>query len=237
MANLDSSLRINISEWYLARGVDVTAVIQTRDRSVAKKSLVVDTNACHSRTIASEEEEIGLSLMKEAYKKYGQGAHNRKGRSKGAERVIVASYESLMKLKESYLLRIYEQLDINSGYISQLKSGKAKYPLNFKDDNAKYIRTPPVQKKSTTTVQRPAMSSNSGTGVLGRIMRQYQQGFFDEHDSIYEQEGGGGLFGDTVRQHQQKGSLRQQYSAFDSTLQHNSRLDTHRKSSEENVRL
>lgn len=171
-AFLHLRFHIFVSEWYLARGVDVTAVLQTRDRSVAKKTLAEDGNSCHSRTIAAEEEQFGLDLMKEAYRKYGSGSLDK---TKGTDRVVVASYESLMKFKETYLLEIFDQLRINSEYASQLQLGNTKYPLTFTDENVKYIRTPPSKKKkSTTTIQRPPMSSTGG-GVFGRIMSLHKQ--------------------------------------------------------------
>ena len=101
------------SEWYTSRGVDVTAVLQIRDHNIAKKSFARDKHACGSRMIASREDSIGLNLMYEAYAKYGAktiGQSVSKRQSKGAERVIIASYETMMQFKEAYLLRIFQQL-------------------------------------------------------------------------------------------------------------------------------
>ena len=145
-----------------------------------------------------------MDLVKEAYRKY-------RGRSKGAERVIVASYESLMKFKESYLLGIFDQLNIKSKYLTELKNGDTTYPLNFKDDNSKYIRTPPAQKKSTTAVQRPAKVSSGGVG---------------------------GIFGSIMRQHQQEGGREVQHNSPLSKEEYSTlRLGAHQKISGENVRL
>jgi hypothetical protein len=129
------------------------------------KTMAEDENACRSRMIAAEEAKIGLKLMREAYERYGAGTSKHvklNGRRKGAERVIVASYESLMKFKETYLLGIFEQLGINSEYVSQLKHGNVYYPLAFVDENAKYIRTPPDLKK-TSAIKRPIREKSAAS--------------------------------------------------------------------------
>jgi hypothetical protein len=99
-------------------------------------------DGCHSRVISQEEDGIGLNIMKEAYKKYGTGTQKdqamNKMSSKGAERVIVVSYEGLMAFRTTYLLDIYQQLGIRSSYIPA-----------FIDENARYIRTPPPAKKTS----------------------------------------------------------------------------------------
>jgi len=142
---------VNISshiDWYTSRGVDVTAVLQIRDQNIARKSVASDKNACGSRIIASREDSIGLNLMHEAYAKFGAKTidHSRsKRRSKGADRVIIASYETMMQFKKTYLLGIFQQLGINSPYVQKLKGGDAQ--LDFVDENSKYIRTPPQKKK------------------------------------------------------------------------------------------
>jgi hypothetical protein len=84
-----------------------------RDQSIAKKSLAIEENVCRSRTIASDEDNIGLNIMKEAYQKYGSKSIDQtkvKRNRKGAERAIIASYETLMEFKETYLLGLFHQL-------------------------------------------------------------------------------------------------------------------------------
>lgn len=134
---------VNISshiEWYTTRGVDVTAVLQLRDRSITKKSLFNRIEGrCRSRMILAKEDDIGLSLMKEAYQKYGVGGTIIKTQRHRnvAERAIVVSYESLIEFKETYLFGIYQQLGIRSSHA----------PI-FIDENAQYVRTPPPKKKA-----------------------------------------------------------------------------------------
>ncbi|KAL3783237.1 hypothetical protein HJC23_001144 [Cyclotella cryptica] len=145
---------VNISshiEWYISRGVDVTAVLQVRDRSISKKSVVTGMDGCRSRVISQADDDIGLNIMKEAYQKYGivenMDQTTKKRSSKGAERAIVVSYEGLMAFQKAYLLEIYQQLGIRSSYMPA-----------FIDENAKYIRTPPPVKK---------ISALNKSGALG----------------------------------------------------------------------
>lgn len=94
----------------------MTAVLQIRDQNIARKSVASDKNACGSRIIASREDSIGLNLMHEAYAKFGAKTidHSRsKRRSKGADRVIIASYETMMQFKKTYLLGIFQQLGMS----------------------------------------------------------------------------------------------------------------------------
>eukprot|EP00970_Alexandrium_tamarense_P009774 scaffold1958_cov198-Alexandrium_tamarense.AAC.19 len=121
-------------EWYTSRGVDVTVVLQMRDRSITKKGKPRD--GCSIQAIIETEDEVGLNLMNEAYDAYGfHGSKTKKG-SETRERAIVVSYEGLMELKETYLFDIYQRLGIESTYV----------PL-FMDDNGRYITDPPPEKK------------------------------------------------------------------------------------------
>ncbi|KAL9182735.1 hypothetical protein ACHAXT_004014 [Thalassiosira profunda] len=105
-------------EWYLQRGVDITAVLSVRDKTI---SLGGKTSThCANETVAKVEEEQARSLMAESLRKYGrQGV-------KG-NRVLVVSYETLMSLQAPYLFDTYKMLGIESDYIPEFKDGNEKY--------------------------------------------------------------------------------------------------------------
>lgn len=120
-------------EWYLDRGVDVTAVLSVRDKSISRAGK--ETMHCNNETISMLEEGKARSIMTSALSNYGSSG-SRLGRLKESglvrdnsneARVIVVSYEALMSLQESYLLDTYKTLRINSTYVPDFKDGNAKY--------------------------------------------------------------------------------------------------------------
>mmetsp|Transcript_4423 Transcript_4423/g.9893 ORF Transcript_4423/g.9893 Transcript_4423/m.9893 type:complete len:379 (-) Transcript_4423:22-1158(-) len=115
---------VNISshiEWYTARGVDITAVLISRDRSISHSGKM--KLHCKDERIAQGEEARGIVLMVEALTKYGTSGtlRNELGR------VVSVSYETLMALQSAYLYEIYEMLGINSTYTPRFKDGNEKY--------------------------------------------------------------------------------------------------------------
>ncbi|KAL3804712.1 hypothetical protein HJC23_008527 [Cyclotella cryptica] len=113
---------VNISshiDWYVSRGVDITAILSVRDRNIHMKGKMAH---CRNEALREKEEDLALQLMDEALDRYG------KRRSNGdKERAIVVSYEGLMGMKEAYLFELYHQLGINSRYAPEFKDGNAKY--------------------------------------------------------------------------------------------------------------
>ena len=116
-------------EYYLAHGIDIQVVVVMRDHSISMKEKL--RNDCPEVGVAENEDKVALSIIKEAYTKYGKhGSMLKRGEK---ERVIAVSYEGLLELKDAYLFDIYHQLGINSTYV----------PTTLEEDgNAKYIATP-----------------------------------------------------------------------------------------------
>ena len=106
-------------EWYLQRGVDVTVILSTRDRSISRRGK--EKVHCKRQNFAQREDELAIELMKEGLRKYGAFG------SIGRDRVIVSSYEALMSMKEEYLFGLYKQLGMNSTYVPSFADGNKKY--------------------------------------------------------------------------------------------------------------
>lgn len=100
---------------------------------------------------------------------------------------------------------------INSPYIRKMRNGSTEYALTFTDENAKYIRAPPPQKKkgraSPVRPQHSAQHSGQGGGLFGRIVNEHRRDITINED------------------------------LKDSILTQNSRVKAHKKTSEEYVRL
>ena len=114
-------------EYYLALSIDIQVVVVMRDHSISMKERL--RNDCPEVGVAEKEDEVALSIIKEAYTKYGKHGSMLKRGDK--QRVIAVSYEGLLELKDAYLFDIYHQLGINSTYVP-----------TFDDENAKYVATP-----------------------------------------------------------------------------------------------
>lgn len=112
-------------EWYLARGVEVTAILSARDRTISTKSKLQD----HCKLeIGVEEDEVALDLMTEALERYGKsGTHGEE-----RERALVVSYEGLMGVGKAHLFDLYRKLGINSTYTPAFKDGNNKYVTLYK---------------------------------------------------------------------------------------------------------
>lgn len=92
-----------------------------RDRSISKMSKIRDH--CFFPEVAVKEDELAVSLIREAMLKYGKHSSN------GRPNVITVSYEGLMQFQGAYLFDLYKQLGIQSSYLP-----------NFEDANDKYVR-------------------------------------------------------------------------------------------------
>lgn len=114
-------------EWYLQRGVDVTVIISTRDRSISVRGK--DKNHCNIEYIRRREDEVAIDLLNEALEKYGAFGSIKRGL------VIVSSYEALMSMKEEYLFGLYKQLGINSTYVPSFSDGNEKYVTDANEAN------------------------------------------------------------------------------------------------------
>jgi hypothetical protein len=62
---------------------------------------------------------------------------------------------------------------INTPYVQKLSDGNVKYALTFADENAKYIRTPPAKKQTTTGHEARAAADGS---LTGRIVDEQRRG-------------------------------------------------------------
>lgn len=110
---------INITshiEWYLARGVDIKVVLSMRDKTISSRSKL--KGHCHLGDVAAEENEVALSIMRDAIEKYG------------TTRIILVSYEGMMEMEEVYVRRLYHQLGIKSAYMPSFVDGNVKYISN-----------------------------------------------------------------------------------------------------------
>ncbi len=76
---------------------------------------------CYVPSQAVEEDELAVSLMKEALSKYGN--HHRLGKPT----LISVSYEGLMQFKEAYLFSLYHKLGIKSSHSPTFSDGNEKY--------------------------------------------------------------------------------------------------------------
>ena len=116
-------------EWYLARGVDVTAVLSVRDKSISRAGK--HRMHCPNEDVGLLDEKRAIAIMTEALNKYGK--HGRFDESRisherlNQERVMAVSYETLMGLKQPYLFDVYKSLGINSTYVPEFKDGNEKY--------------------------------------------------------------------------------------------------------------
>lgn len=111
-------------EWYLSRGVEVTAILSARDRSISTKSKLQD----HCKLdIGVEEDKVALDLMTDALERYGK-----RGSDGDRERALVVSYEGLMGVGKAHLFDLYRKLGINSTYVPTFKDGNSKYVAPIK---------------------------------------------------------------------------------------------------------
>ena len=101
--------------WYRDRGVDATAVILVRDKSLRLRSAIRDH--CPNRTAAKQQFMVGTRILREAISSL----------SAANGEILVASYEVLMTIQDEYLHTIYDQLGFKSKFIPRFNDGNVKY--------------------------------------------------------------------------------------------------------------
>ena len=140
-------------DWYLQRGVDVTVIISTRDKSISMQGK--KKNHCNFKDAREHEDEMALEIMREGLEKYGPFGSIEK------DRVIVSPYEALMGLQNEYLFDLYKQLGIKSTYIPSYKDGNKKYVI---DDNANVTNAGThidFAKEQAVNLSEPMMRNNT----------------------------------------------------------------------------
>jgi hypothetical protein len=103
-------------QWYLNRGVDATAVIMMRDKTISHISKV--NAVCRSNIATMNQNEHANAFAREALSRLPPG------------RVVMVSFEGLVSLQKDYLFDIYKQLGINSTYTPKFIDGNARYIRN-----------------------------------------------------------------------------------------------------------
>jgi len=143
-------------EFYESKGIEQVFVIVLRDRNI---SFTSRKGHCSMTNLREAEEEIGTDIIIRAINKYilkvtdhrklsealwgeygndhGDGERRRLASSlPSGDNVFLVSYESLLKLKETYIGMIYDALGIESDYMP-----------TFKDGNQKYVSDPMIMPK------------------------------------------------------------------------------------------
>jgi hypothetical protein len=100
-------------EWYLNHGVDATAVIMMRDKTISHISKV--NAVCKSNKATTNQNEHANEFAREALRRLPAG------------RVVMVSFEGIISLQKEYLFDIYKKLGINSTYTPEIKDGNARY--------------------------------------------------------------------------------------------------------------
>lgn len=135
-------------EWYDAHGVDQWVIIVVRDDNI---SFAARHSHCNDVKLRKEEEEVGTQLIVDAInkfiledsdsqvnsntlkhwvaEKYQVGAEGRRILSAlpSNNKVVVLSYESLVKLGSTYVRMLYETLGIQSDSIPEILDSNQKY--------------------------------------------------------------------------------------------------------------
>lgn len=121
---------LNISShiaWYRQFGVDATAVVLVRDETLHLHGKLEHHNN-HRLDRAQVEDAIGKEIIRDAIERLERD-----------KEIVLASYESLMSLQDTYLFDLYRTLLIESSYIP-----------DFKDANKKYIVDLPALQSKTS---------------------------------------------------------------------------------------
>jgi len=125
-------------EWYNSQGVDMHVIIVMRDATISRRAR---QEHCTNSTVMALEEELGMEILQEAIQQYilpqpkktMRGGLRRLLQASGDGKVLLLSYELLMKLKGNYLAMVYDALGIDSDYMPR-----------WKDGNAKHVRSDPI---------------------------------------------------------------------------------------------
>ncbi|KAI2511258.1 hypothetical protein MHU86_3224 [Fragilaria crotonensis] len=136
---------VNISshiQWYRDRGVDATAVLVIRDKTIG--SVARSLTHCDVPEFQKEEEVMGKRIMKDAMEQWG----NQPLSSVMIPALVVVSYETLVHMGATYLNLI----------LGQLQLPRIHEPLEwaFEDGNERYIQ-PREHIKKTPVVRKPTV--------------------------------------------------------------------------------
>ncbi len=146
-------------EWYVQRGVDVTVILSTRDRSISVRGK--EKNHCHIEKLRRREDKVAIELMNEALEKYGAFGSIRRGL------VIVSSYEALMSMKDEYLFGLYKQLGINSTFVPSFSDGNEKYVTDANEANTDKLSS---TAKQDISVQKPKSEATEDVNAKDLIL-------------------------------------------------------------------
>jgi len=120
-------------------GVEQLFVIVLRDENIAKKARF---GHCRNKERVLKEDKIGTDIIIQAIEKYILMNNNNNnnntltsdGRYRGltstlssGNGIVLVSYESLMKLDQTYIRLLYTALGIESDYMPQVRDGNKKY--------------------------------------------------------------------------------------------------------------
>jgi hypothetical protein len=114
------------AQWYQDRGVpSVTIVVVVRDTSMHFQGIW--KQHCPNATAARLQYEHGAFLLQEAMTLLPPLQSSSNPQQQSVAKIMVVSYETLMFLRETYLMDIYRQLGIGSTYVPRFVDGNAKY--------------------------------------------------------------------------------------------------------------
>jgi hypothetical protein len=138
----------------------VTVVLSTRDRSISKRGK--ERNHCKIKNLGEREDKLAIQLMREGLESYGPFG------SKGRDRVIVSSYETLMFMKNDYLFGLYKQLRIDSSYVPSFVDGDKNYVTDAIEANLDNYTVATVGSPRHNVLARtPGMNDiNPNTSIL-----------------------------------------------------------------------
>lgn len=99
--------------WYRSVGIPSTAVVVVRDDHMHLPGKLKHAGPVEN---ARQEDIVGKALIAGAMEALSSPSE-----------IILVSYESLMSLREPYLLNLYSKLGIQSTFVPEFKDGNAKY--------------------------------------------------------------------------------------------------------------
>lgn len=129
-------------QWWAAQGVETVAVIVVRDKTISLKSR--SKAHCKNPTLAKKEEDMGSKIITQAIQSLPLSRTDPNA-SQPLGRILLVSYETLVKLKQPYLNLIYQQLGLKA----------SSYVPSIVDGNANYVAPGPVSAPKTIPRQIP----------------------------------------------------------------------------------
>ncbi|KAL3811451.1 hypothetical protein ACHAXA_007606 [Cyclostephanos tholiformis] len=141
-------------KWYDAQGVEQIFIIVIRDSTISYTARV---DHCSDPDLRKQEEEVGMEIiinaintyiLKDVDEKVTTKSYThwvaKQDQDKGKRRlstlpsrnnVVVISYESLVKLGETYVKMLYATLGIESDFIPDIKDSNKKYLNNTRNQS------------------------------------------------------------------------------------------------------